>query len=117
MTLRNMCAKVTPKPLKELVNVPTSHLLRFGVAADGGGRPLGHRAASARTRRHLQVDRWYGEAAGRPGGELLLDGELARLAAGRPEERDQQDHDHHATDHQPLLATVEAVVGHPDTGQ
>src|SRR5688572_5490122 len=75
-TLRNMCAKVTPKPLNEPVNVPTSHLLGFGIAADRGGGAFGHRAAGPRARGYLQVHRWDRETARWPGGELFLDGEL-----------------------------------------
>src|SRR4051794_25871341 len=98
MTFRNMCAKVTPKPLNEPVNVPTSHLLVFGIAADGRGRAFGHRAAGPRARGYLQIDRWNGEAARRAGGQLLLQGELAWLPAGRPQHRDDQDDDHDAAD-------------------
>src|SRR5215207_2374348 len=98
MTLRNMCAKVTPKPLNEPVNVPTSQLLFWrvvvrsldGPTADGGGRALGYRATGAWTGRHLQIDRRYRETARWPVGQLFLERQLPRLAGGRPQQRDQQ---------------------------
>src|SRR5689334_17572928 len=110
MTLRNMCAKVTPKPLNEPVNVPTSHLLGFGIAADGGGGAFGHRAAGPRARGYLQIYRGNREAARRAGGQLLFDRDLPRLAARRPEQRDRQDDDHDAADRQPLGAVGELAV-------
>src|SRR5690242_12897620 len=125
MTLRNMCAKVTPKPLNEPVNVPTSQLLfwRVGVgslggpAADGGGRALGYRTPGAWARRHLQVDRRYREAARRPRGQLLLDRQLAWLARGRPEQRDQQDDHEDAGDgHDPGRGALQVPHRHPDPG-
>src|SRR3954452_21197667 len=110
MTLRNMCAKVTPKPLKEPVNVPTSHLLGFGIAADRGGGALGHRSAGPRARGYLEIHRWDREAARWPGGQLFLDGELTRLASTRPQHGDQQDDHDEAADRQPPGRLVELAV-------
>src|ERR687890_2097015 len=101
MTLRNMCAKVTPKPLNEPVKVPTSHLLLCGLAADRGGCPFGDRTPGTRARRYLEVHRGDRETARWTGGQLFLDGELTGLAGGRPEHGDQQDHDDGGADHQP----------------
>src|SRR3954452_16869096 len=92
-TLRNMCAKVTPKPLTESVMAPISVLLLVGVgnALDGGGAdvgrlPLGDAPDGPWVRWDLQVQRWQREAPGRPVRDLLLEGRyrLGRRTAEQP---------------------------------
>src|SRR5690349_9198686 len=72
-TLRNMCAKVTPKPLNEPVKVPTSALLSVCLGDLGGTAAADRRRLALRghppqpwARRYLEVHRRYREAALRP---------------------------------------------------